>query len=37
MRTKYETLHLTAAEIERLRAGAIIGSEPLGSNPSFDL
>ena len=30
-------LHLTDAEIERLRADAIIGSEPLGSNPSFDL
>jgi crotonobetainyl-CoA:carnitine CoA-transferase CaiB-like acyl-CoA transferase len=29
-------LHLTDAEIGRLRADAIIGSEPLASNPSFD-
>lgn len=30
-------LHLTDAEIERLRADGVIGAEPLGSNPSFDL
>jgi crotonobetainyl-CoA:carnitine CoA-transferase CaiB-like acyl-CoA transferase len=32
-----EYLHLTDAEIERLRADGVIGTEPLGSNPSFDL
>jgi crotonobetainyl-CoA:carnitine CoA-transferase CaiB-like acyl-CoA transferase len=30
-------LHLSDAEIGRLRADGIIGTEPLGSNPSFDL
>ncbi len=30
-------LHLADTEIEQLRADGIIGTEPLGSNPSFDL
>ena len=32
-----EDLHLADAEIERLRADGVIGTEPLGSNPRFDL
>jgi crotonobetainyl-CoA:carnitine CoA-transferase CaiB-like acyl-CoA transferase len=30
-------LQLADAEIEQLRADGIVGTEPLGSNPSFDL
>jgi crotonobetainyl-CoA:carnitine CoA-transferase CaiB-like acyl-CoA transferase len=30
-------LHLADAEIDRLRADGVIGTEPLGSNPTFDL
>ena len=32
-----EDLHLADDEIERLRADGVIGTEPLGSNPRFDL